>query len=72
MLTFIAGFLLGGFMGFVLCGLVNAKRIEELNDRRGQDMATFPLTDCDGVVAHDDRRSGDERRLGRLSHEHSS
>ena len=71
MLPFIGGFILGGLVGFFLCGLLHINRFAGQNsfkhikphDRRGHHKATFPLTDLDGVLVHADRRMQPDRRL---------
>ena len=76
MFQFIGGFVAGGFAGFLLCALLHVDRIAarhsriplELRDRRGQQNATFPLIDCDGVLVHGDRRTERDRRLRGVSH----
>lgn len=64
MVTFVEGLVIGAFIGFFLCDVVQVKRIEKPHDRRGPQKATFPLTDCDGVVVLNDRRMQPDRRLG--------
>jgi hypothetical protein len=63
MFTFIGGFMIGGFMGFIMCAVLHVERKEQFRDRRGPQKATFPLTDHDGVLALDDRRRQPDRRL---------
>lgn len=64
MLPFIAGLVIGGLAGFLMCGLLHIHRDsgfesfsdKKPHDRRGQQKATFPLTDSDGLVVYADRR----------------
>ena len=64
MAAFIAGFVLGGLMGFIMCGIVRVSQIEKLHDRRGKGRATsFPVIDRKGVLVYDDRRMQSDRRL---------
>ena len=64
MAAFIAGFVLGGLMGFIVCGIMRVSYIEKLHDRRGKiRAATFPVIDRRGVLVIADRRAQSERRL---------
>ena len=65
---FIAGFFLGGLIGFVMCGVVHVNRVEEIHERRIKSKKTFPITDCDGVLVHADRRREPDRRLHSITH----
>ena len=64
----LAGFVLGGLMGFVMCGVVHVNRTEKFQDRRAQSKPTFPVTDCDVILAYDDRRMQSDRRLRSITH----
>ena len=72
MLSFIGGLIVGGFVGFLLCSVLHVNRFAGFDsfihakphDRRGPQKATFPLTDCDGVLVHADRRLQSDRRQG--------
>jgi len=76
MLSLIVGLMVGGFMGFLLCGVLHVNRLAgyksfiqaKSHDRRGPQEATFPLTDSDGVLVYADRRMESDRRLPRISH----
>jgi len=64
MAAFTAGFVLGGLMGFIMCGIMRVSHIEKLHDRRGKSRATnFPVMDRKGVLVLADRRTKSERRL---------
>ena len=75
MLAFIAGVLIGGLAGFLMCSLLHIHRDsgfesfsrKKTHDRR-QQKATFPLTDSDGVVVYADRRMQSDRRLRGITH----
>jgi hypothetical protein len=76
MLPFIVGFLIGGFVGFLICGILHVNRVAgfesimhtKSHDRRGPRKATFPLTDSDGVLVYADRRMQPDRRLHGIAH----
>ena len=71
MLPLITGFMIGGFMGFLMCGVLHINRVQQSDysngamprDRRCQSETVFPLTDCDGVQVYADRRMQPERRF---------
>ena len=68
--------MLGSFVGLLLCSVIHVNRFAESDsfihvkphDRRGLQKATFPLTDCDGVLVHADRRIQPDRRLRSIAY----
>jgi hypothetical protein len=76
MLAFIAGVLIGGLAGFLMCSVLHINRDSGFDsfrhkgphDHPGQQKATFPLTDSDGAVVDSDRRMQSDRRLGGITH----
>jgi hypothetical protein len=70
MLPFIGGFVVGGIVGYIVCAVLSINRFNKLKslshaqpyDRRSWHVASFPLTDCDGVVVLADRRMQADRR----------
>ena len=75
MILFLGGVIVGGVMGF-LWGLLHTSRCAgrtsfnptSSHDRRGQQKAAFPLSDCDGVLVLADRRMQLDRRLSDRRH----